>query len=115
VYLQYFAVNFISSKLQIYEIIKEMIKFSLDPDLLVNRFNLFFEGLSPDDAINERAKHFIHERALIGYLRNRDFTFEDGSILTLSELEKRKEKTRKQLGIEEPDFVKERISKYEKS
>jgi len=108
------AVNFISSKLEIYEIIKEMIKFGLEPDLLVNRFNLDFDGLDPNDAINERAKHFILERAVIAFLKNRNFTFEDGSVLAVSELEKRIEKTMERLGIEEPDFVRKRISEYDK-
>lgn len=120
------AVNFISSKPEIYEIIKDLIKFSLDPDLLVNLYNANykdlkiveaikdFESFNLDDGVNRKGMQIILEKELIGLLNNSDFTFEDGSVLTISELEIRKEKTMERLGIEDPEFVRKRISEYKK-
>ena len=94
------AVNFISSKLEIYEIIKKMIEFGLDPDSLVNIYNLAFDGLDPDDVVSERAKRIISEKKLIIFLNKLDFQFKDGSVLTPSELGAAMEELDKKWGLQ---------------
>ncbi len=78
-----------------------MVEFGLDPNLMVNSFDLTF---NLDEANEEEAKQIILEMKLIEFLNERDFRFKDGSILSMSELSKRILEGKKRLGIPDRDF-----------
>ena len=77
------AVDFITHKTDLRE---RLVEAGLESDLLVNKYELAFEGLDPDDGVSEKAKRIIAEEDLITFLNNLDFRFRDGSILTISKL-----------------------------
>ncbi len=95
------AVEFISATMDLNKIVAEMIEYGLDPDLMVNRYELTF---NLDKVYDEKVKQIVMENKLIAFLNKLDFRFNDGSVLSMSKLHRRILEGKKRLGIPDRDF-----------